>query len=300
MRYAFTIVDVFTPAPFGGNQLAVLTDARGLSSEGMQAIAREFNFAESTFVLPPTDTGAAARVRIFTPAAELPFAGHPTVGTACVLVEAGQFPAGEVVLEEAIGNVSVAVERRGDAICGTLTLVREPEIPATASAPADIASVLSLGETEISSVFCASVGVNFTFVQVRGADALDRLRLDHSAWSRVLADSWGPHVYVFAGELRNGAELGARMFAPALGVVEDPATGSAVATLAGAAATFAGAAAGDRFELTVTQGVAMGRRSILNGAARLEAGKVTAVEVGGSAAVVASGEIEVPEKYLMQ
>ncbi len=297
MRYAFTIADVFSPTPFGGNQLAVITDARGLSSDGMQAVAREFNFAESTFVLPPSGPGAARRVRIFTPATELPFAGHPTVGTACVLVDGGHCPAGEVVLEEAIGNVAVAVERSGAAIAGTLTLVKSPELPAAAPAAADIATILSLVEDDIRSVFCASVGVPFTFAQLRGADALDRLRFDQSAWSRVLAGSWGPQLYLFAGELTHGAKLDARMFAPALGIVEDPATGSAVATLAGAAASFAGGSAGDRFELTVVQGVAMGRPSLLHGAARLEGGKVTAVEVGGSAAIVAQGEIDVPDTY---
>src|SRR6185295_3355767 len=123
------IVDVFTDTPFGGNQLAVLTDARGLTTEGMQAITREFNFAESTFVLPPEDPANAAQVRIFTPARELPFAGHPTVGTACALVMSGARAAGEFVLEEGVGPVPVTTRKDGDIYSARLRLDRAPERP---------------------------------------------------------------------------------------------------------------------------------------------------------------------------
>src|SRR3954470_3164494 len=122
MRYDFMIVDVFTDVPFGGNQLAVLTDARGLTPEAMQTITREFDFPETTFLLPPSEPVYARRVRIFTPGRELPFAGHPTVGTACALVMSGAFEAGTLVLEEGVGPVPVEVEQDGEAFSGRFRL----------------------------------------------------------------------------------------------------------------------------------------------------------------------------------
>ena len=129
MRYDYTIVDVFSDVPFGGNQLAVLTDARGLTTEAMQAITREFNFPESTFILPPEDPRHAAKVRIFTPARELPFAGHPTVGTACALLMSGARGAGEFVLAEGIGPVAVTARQDGTVYSARLRLERGPDQP---------------------------------------------------------------------------------------------------------------------------------------------------------------------------
>ena len=134
-RYRFLIADVFSATPFGGNQLAVLPDARGLSDEGMQLIAREFNFPESTFVLPATDGSSAWRVRIFTPARELPFAGHPTVGTACLLVRKGLAAEGAFSLEEKIGPVAVEVSQRDGVPFARLTVDRRPPSTAITSAP---------------------------------------------------------------------------------------------------------------------------------------------------------------------
>src|SRR5947199_10552060 len=131
MRYDFMIVDVFTNTPFGGNQLAVLTDARGLTTEAMQTITREFDFPETTFLLPPSDPAHARRVRIFTPAREMKFAGHPTVGTACALVMSGQYPVGEVVLEEGIGPVPVEVRQSGQSFSGRFRLDHGPAAPHT-------------------------------------------------------------------------------------------------------------------------------------------------------------------------
>src|SRR6184192_1904107 len=146
MKYTFHIVDVFSSTPFGGNQLAVLPDAAGISTEGMQRIAREFNFAETTFVLPKHDPANTYRVRIFTPRTELDFAGHPSVGTACALVmKQGRLrdPV-RLILEENIGPVTVDVTQRNGAFHGTLTLSGKIEAPPGAPSPADLAGVLSI------------------------------------------------------------------------------------------------------------------------------------------------------------
>jgi trans-2,3-dihydro-3-hydroxyanthranilate isomerase len=293
MRYAFMIVDVFTDEPFGGNQLAVLTDARGLTSEAMQTITREFDFAETTFVLPPSDPAYARRVRIFTPGRELPFAGHPTVGTACALVMAGAFPPGELVLEEGVGPVPVEVEQKGDAFSGRFRLESAPEVPDSLPSAADMAAVLSIEPGDVRDVFGAGLGVNFTFVQLAGRDAVDRAQLDQQAWKRILAGHWGSQVYLFAGELADGGEIYSRMFGPAFGIAEDPATGSAAAAIAGAAALRSGS-----LSLHIRQGVKMGRPSLIRTSASVEAGEIRSIHVGGGCAFMAEGQIEVPDCFL--
>jgi trans-2,3-dihydro-3-hydroxyanthranilate isomerase len=296
MRYDYLIVDVFSETPFGGNQLAVLTDARGLTTEAMQAITREFNFAESTFILPPDDPAHVAKVRIFTPARELPFAGHPTVGTACALVMSGAQGPGEFVLEEGVGPVAVTTTKDGERYSARLRLDRGPERPESVPTMADLAAVLSLPSEEVRDVFGAGIGVNFTFVQLASRDAVDRATLDHAAWKRILADSWASQVHLFAGELEDGGEIYARMFAPAFGIAEDPATGAAAAAIAGAAALKRSSS----LSFDIRQGVKMGRPSLIRASARVEDGKITEIGVGGASAFVAQGQIEVPNQFLEQ
>lgn len=298
MQYDFTIVDVFTDTPFGGNQLAVLTDARGLTSEAMQAIAREFNFPETTFVLPAEDPSHACRVRIFTPALELQFAGHPTVGTACVLVRSGRCAAGAFVLEEGIGPVPVETLQSGASLSARFRVDRAPEVPDTIPSATDMAAILSLHTDDILDVFCAGLGVNFTFVHVRSREAVDRSQLDHAAWTERLADQWGPQPYFFAGEVADGAELYARMYGPKFGISEDPATGSAAAALVGALALSADPRPSGIFKLTIRQGVKMGRPSLLETSATLQAGELKYIQVGGGCAFVAEGRIDVPDQLL--
>ena len=296
MRYDYLIVDVFSETPFGGNQLAVLTDARGLTTEAMQAITREFNFAESTFILPPDDPAHAAKVRIFTPARELPFAGHPTVGTACALVMSGAQGPGEFVLEEGVGPVAVTTTNDGERYKARQRHHRGPERPESVPTMADLAAVLSLPSEEVRDVFGAGIGVNFTFVQLASRDAVDRATLDHAAWKRILADSWASQVHLFAGELEDGGEIYARMFAPAFGIAEDPATGAAAAAIAGAAALKRSSS----LSFDIRQGVKMGRPSLIRASARVEDGKITEIGVGGASAFVAQGQIEVPNQFLEQ
>ena len=163
MKYAFQIVDVFSSTPFGGNQLAILPDAAGISTEGMQKIAREFNFGETTFVLPKNDSANNFRVRIFTPRAELDFAGHPSVGTACALVMKQHVALSDpvrLILEENVGPVTVDVAQRNGGFYGKLTLLGKIETPAGAPSPAELAAVLSVEPTEVNQVFFAGAGVH--------------------------------------------------------------------------------------------------------------------------------------------
>jgi trans-2,3-dihydro-3-hydroxyanthranilate isomerase len=301
MKYPFHIVDVFSSTPFGGNQLAVLPDAAGISADGMQRIAREFNFGETTFVLPKNDPANTCRVRIFTPRAELDFAGHPTVGTACAVVmkqHPGLNDPIRLILEENVGPVTVDVVQRNGGFHGTLTLSARIEARTDAPSPTELAAVLSIEPAEVSQVFFAGVGLPFCFVQLSSSEVVDRAAIDRAAWAATLSHAWSPHVFFFAGNLEDGGNLYARMCAPALGVEEDPATGSACAALVGAMASkpeFGGTA----YRLSIQQGVSMGRRSEIEAEARRSSGAVTSVSVGGATAYIASGEIEVPPSALV-
>jgi trans-2,3-dihydro-3-hydroxyanthranilate isomerase len=300
MKYTYHIVDVFSSTPFGGNQLAILPDAAGISAEGMQKIAREFNFGETTFVLPKKDPANTCRVRIFSPRTELDFAGHPSVGTACALVMNQHVRPSEPVrltLEENIGPVTVDVTQRNGGFHGTLTLPGKIEAPTGAPSPTDLAVVLSIEPSEVSQSFFAGVGVPMCFAQLNSNEAVDRATINRAAWTAMLSRAWSPHLFFFAGTLRDGGRLHARMWAPALGVEEDNATGSACAALVGAAASkpdFGGPA----YRLSIQQGVLMGRRSEMEAEARKSGGVVTSVSVGGATAYIASGEIEVPPSAL--
>ena len=297
MKYTFHIVDVFSSTPFGGNQLAVLPDAAGISTEGMQKIAREFNFGETTFVLPKNDPANTCRVRIFTPRTELDFAGHPTIGTACALAMKQHVRLNDptrLILEENVGPVTVDVAQPNGGFHGTLTLSGKIEAPTGAPSPTDLAAVLSIEPAEVSQVFFAGVGVPFCFAQLNSNEVVDRAAINRAAWAATLSRAWSPHVFFFAGDLRDGGKLYARMWAPALGVEEDPATGSACAALVGAMASkpdFGGMA----YRLSIQQGTSMGRRSDIEAEARKRDGVVTSVSVGGATTYIASGEIEVPQ-----
>jgi trans-2,3-dihydro-3-hydroxyanthranilate isomerase len=294
---SFVVADVFTATPFGGNQLAVVPDARGLSGRAMQTLAREFNFAETSFVLPNERSPRAFGVRIFTPKAELPFAGHPTVGTAAVLAHLGQLELTDggaaVVLEEGVGPVTVAVRPEGGRTFARLTVDRGPDIPEETPSRGAVAASLSLAEDDVRDAWFAGVGAPFCFAHLGSREAVDRATLDRSAWRARLADAYSSSVFLFAGSFATTERLYARMFAPALGIEEDPATGSACVSLVGALA----ARSPDRdgmFELTIDQGVAMGRPSVLEAAAEKSGGRVTRIHVGGHTVVVAQGTIEVP------
>jgi len=292
--YRFIIADVFTEQAFGGNQLAVLPDARGLSAEAMQTLAREFNFSESTFVLPPDDPAHACRVRIFTPGYEMPFAGHPTVGTAAVLAREGLIPRnGRVVFEEKVGPVTVDVDVTDTRAFARLNLHAQVQIPPERPSGDAAAAVLSLAADAVREAWFASVGVPFTFIHLASREVVDAAVLDQAAWKAHFEHSAGPSLFIFAGDLADGGQLYARMFAPDMGIVEDPATGAACATLAGSLAERLAEREGT-FSWQIDQGVKMGRPSRIEASAAKHDGRTVRVMAGGAAVIVAEGTITVP------
>lgn len=300
MSHRFVIADVFTEMAFGGNQLAVFPDAEGLSDRAMQALAREFNFAETTFVLPPQDPRHTRRVRIFTPRTEVPFAGHPTVGTAAVLACLGLIKmsggATTIVFEEGVGPVAVEIQLGGTAAFTRLGLEREVESPSTLPARTAAAATLSLPEEAVLEAWFASVGLPFCFIHLANKEAVDRAALDRTAWSASFAQAWSPNLFLFAGELSPASRLYARMFAPAYGIEEDPATGSACAALAGRLADRLPNHNGT-FTWQIDQGVRMGRPSLIQASAEKRQGRTVKVKVGGSTVLVAEGRMTVPAEY---
>jgi trans-2,3-dihydro-3-hydroxyanthranilate isomerase len=305
LKYRFYTADVFTDRPFGGNQLAVLPDARGLDSASMQQIAREFNFSETTFVLPAEDRRHTRRLRIFTPSGEIGFAGHPTVGTAHVLAAIGEIPlTGEttrVVLEENVGPVPVAIRaEHGTPVYAQLSVARLPEVGPRPPDAERLARMLSLELTDLLGddmpPEAVSCGTPFLFIPLRNRDAVARARLKLDLWEETLRDYWTDDVFVFAFDPeREHSDVRARMFAPGFGVPEDPATGSACVALGGYLA-----ARNPRHDGTlrwvVEQGFEMGRPSILEVEVDKRAGAITAVRVGGATVLVAEGEMEVPSR----
>lgn len=304
MRYRYHLLDVFTDQIFGGNPLAVFPDATGLDETRMQRVARELNLSETVFVLPPRSADATCRVRIFTPARELPFAGHPTIGTAILLAALGRADAqGDeawVVLEEGVGPVPVTVRlREGVPEFAQLSAAQPPEVRVPSLSPEEVAAMLSLGPDDLAGgnrePGMASCGVPFLIVPLHGREALARARLDVARWERALAGAWASSVYVVAPGDR--ADLRTRMFAPAMGIVEDPATGAAATALAAYLALRDPCSDGV-LRWTVEQGVEMGRPSWLELEADKRGGEVVAVRVGGSAVRVGEGEMLVPPHVL--
>jgi trans-2,3-dihydro-3-hydroxyanthranilate isomerase len=300
-RLSFLTADVFTRTPLTGNPLAIFPEAKGLSPAEMQAVAREMNLSETVFVFPPENPAHSCRLRIFTPGGELPFAGHPTLGAAHVLAATRRVPVEsargdilDLVFEEAVGPVAVRVTLRDQFPIRTeLLSARLPEPGPPAPAIDLLARVLSLHSEEIADGAdrpeAWSCGVPFLFVPLRSEEALRRARLDVSAWQAHLASFWASHVYPFAYGEPPGLIHG-RMFAPEMGIVEDPATGAAAAAFAGYLDRRRPSGMGPVLRTTIRQGVAMGRPSTLF----LEAesgpdGRLRAVRVAGESVLVSEG-----------
>ena len=297
MRLRYYTADVFTDRPFGGNPLAVFPEAQGLSDKQMQAIARELNLAETTFVYPPTDPRHTNRLRIFTPKAELPFAGHPTVGTAFVLAATGRIAlSGEqtdIVFEENVGPVPVRIRARDGA--PSFMQLSVAQLPEDGPPPPDVAALaaaLSLPTDAILTGEYApqaySCGLPYLFVPLRDRAALSRARLQRDRWEALLASYWAPHLYLITFDTGSPyVQLRARMFAPAIATDEDPATGSAAAAVAG----YLGARATRQGTLRwrIEQGIEIGRPSLLEVEADKIDGAITAVRVGGAAVMVSEG-----------
>ncbi|MDB4886502.1 MAG: phenazine biosynthesis protein PhzF family [Gemmatimonadetes bacterium] len=301
-RYRYHTADVFTDQPFGGNQLAVFPDARGIPEHRLLDVTREFNYSETTFVFPADDAAHTRRVRIFTPGGEVPFAGHPTVGTAHVLAATGEIALSgdttRIVLEEKVGPVPVTIRSRAGMpeFC-QLSVAMLPQVGPPPPASDALAAVLGLDVADLLGGAWApqslSCGLPFLFIPVRDRAAVARARVRLDAWESTLAGTWAPEIFVFAREgERPGSDLRARMFAPGISVPEDPATGSANAALAGYLAARDPRRDGT-LRWRVEQGFEMGRPSILDVEADVAAGDVTAVRVGGASVLVCSGEMEI-------
>jgi len=300
--HRYHLLDVFTDEIFGGNQLAVFPDAATIAPELMQPIARELNLSETVFVLPSFTDGATHRMRIFTPASELPFAGHPTIGTACLLAALGQVELrggnASIVFEQGAGNVPVTVHADGQRCSAQLTAARRPELREPGLTREQLAALLSLDADDVlddarHAPMAVSTGSAFLFVAVRDRAALARCRLDLTRWARDLESAWARNVFVYTGvEEIDAAPIRARMFAPALGIPEDPATGSAATALAGLLASRIGR--DGVFTWRMEQGVEMGRPSRLEIEADVRGGVVTATRVGGAAVIVGEGMLRLP------
>ncbi|MGL4638038.1 MAG: PhzF family phenazine biosynthesis protein [Beijerinckiaceae bacterium] len=301
MRRRFHTLDVFTDTKMAGNPLAVVHDSEGLDTAAMQAITREFNLSETVFILPPNDPVNTARIRIFTPGAELPFAGHPTVGTAVLLglLRAPEHVKGAgivIALEETIGLVKVDVQQRpGRAARGVFALPRLPVALEYSRDPQLIATALGLSVEDIEqdtfppSDF--SGGVAYTIVCLTSLDALTRAQsIDGPAFDAAFGGSTHPAVYLCVKEAP--LRWRTRMFAPTMGMKEDPATGSAAAAFAGAIMAHEKPTNGQHQHI-IMQGVEMGRPSEIVLTLTVEQGNLVEATIGGGAVIISEGTIDV-------
>lgn len=302
----FVLADVFTRTPFSGNPLAVFPAAdERLSTAAMQRIAGELNLSETVFVFHPQSDTATFDIRIFTPKAELPFAGHPTIGTALVLDGLGMLQGGAgggngatrtIVLGEGVGPVPVSLSRTSEGSVAELTSPRLPQnVPVEVSG--DMAAALfGLDVGDISTgypIAAYSAGVPFLFIPLRSREALSRVQLQAGLWTTHLASSSAPHVVAMVvGEADAGREADIRMFAPAMGISEDPATGAAVVAMAGYLFdNFAHDDGSTRWQ--VRQGFDMGRPSHLALTLEVSNGSLAVVRLAGSSVVVGRGSIDI-------
>ena len=294
MKYRYYICDVFTDTRFGGNQLAVLPQAERLPAQQMQQIAREFNFSETTFVFP-AKAGHTRHVRIFTPAREIPFAGHPNIGTAFVLASTGEF--GEikssftVTFEEDAGLVSVAIQAPEGKIA-SCELTAPQAVSFGKALPVElVAAAISVDAKDVVTNTHApqvtSVGLPFVMVELKDRSVLERARVSMNGFDALAAQGVMPDVYLYA-HANDGFDIRARMFAPLSGVPEDPATGSANCALAGLLAHHSPQPNGS-FVWRIAQGVEMGRPSTLIARAEKKDGVIQTTRIGGASVLVSEG-----------
>ncbi|MEM7222543.1 MAG: PhzF family phenazine biosynthesis protein [Pseudomonadota bacterium] len=307
MKHDYVLADVFTDRLFGGNQLAVFLDGDQLTSAQMQAVAAEINLSETAFLGARKGPDESWPLRIFTPKIELPFAGHPTVGTALAMAWTGLIRPKEAVttveFQEGIGPVKVRVTWCDGAPRSATLSVAGPSKTGPTPDTDQVAAILGLRAEEVGfprvldrlGVRTLSMGVPFTLVPLVNRSALARAQLDLSKWQNHLAETWAPHLYLFTADAESpGADFRARMFAPAMGIPEDPATGAAASALASYLAAVSGTIQGTG-AWVIEQGIEMGRPSRLEIGATWSGGEVTVVEVGGGAVQVGSGSIRVPD-----
>ncbi|HEY2682229.1 MAG TPA: PhzF family phenazine biosynthesis protein [Steroidobacteraceae bacterium] len=301
MRCRYVTMNVFTGRIFSGNPLAVVLDGASLSDTQMQSIATEFGYAETTFILPPRNPGHTRQVRIFTPRIEVPFAGHPNIGTAVALgndlLSQGEAVGDDFIFEEKAGPVPIRLFKfDGKVVAAELTAPQALTLGGTMSRK-DAAACLSLSESEVEEgrhpPRQASIGLPFVIVELKSRDALRRAKPDFGAHERLLPPLGTDAIFAYVRGTDEGS-LHARMFSPLDATYEDPATGSACgATIALLASLHPSQNEVLRWE--IEQGVEMGRPSEISGRTEKTAGKVCAVHVGGHAVAVMQGHITIPE-----
>jgi trans-2,3-dihydro-3-hydroxyanthranilate isomerase len=296
MQRRYITVDVFTDRAFGGNPLAVVLDAGSLSTAQMQAIAREFNYSETTFVLPPRDRANDAQVRIFTVRSEIPFAGHPNVGTAFVLASRAAKPPARLRFEEGAGLVSVEILQEAGSVVGAELTAPRALSKLTQFSAEQAAACLSLSSADIRTdrhppgIF--SVGLPFLIVEVGSREALRRAKPDAAAFARALPCDGNDAIYFYTRDVpatEQATDLQARMLHPgSSGLTEDPATGSATVAAAAMLADLSSEQNGE-FKLRIGQGFDMGRPSLLLTRVRKENGVVASSHVGGACVTMMEG-----------
>ena len=307
MQLPFHTLDVFTDRTFGGNPLGVFPDAAHLPTDLMQRIALEMHLSETVFLGPPETSEGSARVRIFTPGREVPFAGHPTVGSAIFLATEGpgvddvsENGSLALVLEENVGPVPVTVRLKdGTPVFAQFTTAVLPEHRESPHSRADLACMVGLDPADVCPdglpVEMVSCGLPYRIIPVRTVAAIRRAALDMARWTLMVADSWAHHVYLVCPQAEGeGVDLRVRMFAPGSGVPEDPATGSAAAALGGYLSKLDGRTQAS-LSWTIEQGLELGRPSIIHVEADRAGGETTAVRVGGSAVFVSRGTMTLSE-----
>jgi trans-2,3-dihydro-3-hydroxyanthranilate isomerase len=306
MPLTFHTLDVFTDCRFGGNPLAVVHDADGLDSKRMQAIARELNLSETVFILKPENPAHSAKIRIFTPGRELPFAGHPTIGTAILLSELrAPVMNGErdaiIALEQTIGPVRVGVRlRAGEPPFAEFDAPKLPEMAGKLASRDQLADALSLLPREIGfenhTALRIGAGNTFAYIPVISLEAIAQARINGSLWASTFPASEVDGVYLYTRQcVRKGSAFHARMFAPQLGVQEDPATGSAAVGFAGVVRAFDELPDGQHKRL-IEQGYEMERPSSIMLTLIVERGRLDTVRIGGSAVRVAEGTMATDER----
>ena len=298
--YRYIHLDVFTDRLFGGNQLAVVLDGRGLAAAEMQAIAKEMNFSETTFVLPPERPGTDARVRIFTPGEELPMAGHPTIGTIYALARAGVVrpPTASLTLGLTIGPTPVSLEWKGEELGFVWMTQLGPTFDAPAADLAGAAAVLRLPVESVAGtglpVQVVSCGVPFLFVPLNTRRAVDSAILDADAWESFRRNAVIDDVPIFLFSPEAGADNGtvySRMFAPGAGILEDPATGGACGALGCYLLQNKLVTPERAGAMLNVQGVKMGRPSYIHIAIGTDGGAISSVRVGGQSVIVGEGTL---------
>ncbi len=297
MRLPYHLLDVFTETPLTGNPLAVVPEADGLDFSQMQAIAREFNLSETVFVLAPRDSIHTARLRIFTPNQELPFAGHPTIGAACLIAflhapdMIGVQPLG-LVLEEEIGPVACEVSRYRGSIRARFVSPQTPKILRALADKEKIAAALGLAVAELGfdahEPVIASAGLDFAFIPVADLAALNRLAPKFGAFHEAFGME-RPAVCVYSRETSDLAHhVQARVLVPGHGAIEDPATGSAACAFGAVASAFERPEDGDH-TIVIEQGFAIGRPSLIALTMQVSGGQLTQASVGGACVKVGEG-----------